>query len=64
MPALDADGDGEVTAEEMAQYANWQAQEAGGTAAGWEEVDDGTGNVYYYNHDTGESSWERPAEWG
>lgn len=29
---------------------------------GWAAVDDGsgTGDVYYYNHDTGETLWERP----
>ena len=26
----------------------------------WEAFDDGHGNTYYYNHSTGESSWERP----
>ena len=32
----------------------------GAVAPGWEELDDGEGNVYYYNAATGESSWERP----
>ena len=27
----------------------------------WEQVDDGAGNLYYYNTSTGESSWEQPA---
>ena len=55
--------------EEMAAFLAEQANAvaagaagAGGTAAGWEAMDDGTGNVYYYNHDTGESSWTKPEE--
>ena len=32
----------------------------GTIAPGWEEVDDGEGNVYYYNAATGESRWELP----
>lgn len=38
---------------------------AGGEAAfnQWEEaVDDATGQPYFYNHATGETSWERPAD--
>eukprot|EP00937_MAST-01D_sp_MAST-1D-sp2_P001969 g1969.t1 len=31
-------------------------------AAGWELVDDGSGQRYYYNSSTGESSWEPPAQ--
>lgn len=27
---------------------------------GWEEADDGAGNIYYYSTVTGESQWERP----
>merc|ERR1712157_450577 len=26
----------------------------------WEELDDGEGNTYFYNHKTGVSQWERP----
>eukprot|EP00941_MAST-03F_sp_MAST-3F-sp1_P000797 g797.t1 len=26
----------------------------------WEEAQDEEGNIYYYNHTTGESSWEKP----
>ena len=29
----------------------------------WEELDDGAGNAYFYNHITGETSWEPPT-WG
>ena len=28
----------------------------------WQEVDDGVGNVYYYNLVSGESTWDRPEE--
>ena len=28
----------------------------------WQEVDDGVGNVYYYNLISGESTWDRPEE--
>ena len=34
--------------------------EDGDEAPQWEATDDGDGNTYYYNHATGESSWERP----
>lgn len=27
---------------------------------GWQAVDDGYGNIYYYNHYTGDSAWEAP----
>ena len=30
--------------------------------AGWEEVEEPSGKVYYYNATTGESRWEQPAE--
>ena len=30
--------------------------------AGWEEVEDEGGQVYYYNEATGESRWEQPEE--
>ena len=26
----------------------------------WQTFDDGAGNIYYYNSETGESQWERP----
>ena len=37
----------------------WGAE---GTLAedGWQAIDDGYGNVYYYNHYTGESQWTEP----
>ena len=28
----------------------------------WVEVDDGQGNKYFYNNDTGESAWEKPVQ--
>ena len=31
--------------------------EADGGAAGWTEASDGEGHVYYYNLETGETSW-------
>ena len=33
---------------------------AGALPFGWSEENDGQGNTYYYNQQTGESAWERP----
>lgn len=30
----------------------------------WEEVQDDDGSVYYYNHETGQSQWEKPPGFG
>ena len=38
------------------------AEPSEGTA--WEELDDGSGNTYFYNHTTGETSWDAPQAWG
>ena len=36
-----------------------------GEASAWKEtVDPESGHIYYYNKDTHETSWERPAEMG
>ena len=32
--------------------------------SGWEAIDDGEGNFYYHNASTGETTWDRPAEFG
>ncbi|KAF0689714.1 Aste57867_18862 [Aphanomyces stellatus] len=52
--------------EAQAQMFKLQAMEAQQKVqdrqdAAWTEVDDGFGNVYFYNSVTSETSWERPA---
>mmetsp|Transcript_26972 Transcript_26972/g.63631 ORF Transcript_26972/g.63631 Transcript_26972/m.63631 type:complete len:589 (-) Transcript_26972:1010-2776(-) len=37
---------------------------AGPLPAGWQELRDAQGKVYYYNHNTGATQWERPPVWG
>ena len=39
-----------------------EAERASGLPKGWEEKDDGTGKKYFYNAETGESTWDRPAD--
>ena len=37
--------------------------EQSGQTSGWEAIEDpGSGEFYYYNHDTGETGWEKPEE--
>jgi len=37
------------------------SEAAVGVITGWELVDDGEGNPFYYNTETGDSSWEKPS---
>ncbi len=40
--------------------AGGAAEDPSSAVENWEEVDDGEGGKYYYNHQTGESRWELP----
>lgn len=55
-------GEGGYDASNAQSYGGADAHygTTGAIAPGWEEVDDGEGNVYYYNAATGESTWELP----
>lgn len=46
---------GEKVLEAMEEHAG-----EGEMASAWEEVADDAGNVYFYNRETGESSWTLP----
>jgi hypothetical protein len=35
----------------------------GKTQGGWEETTSENGDVYYFNQDTGDTSWEKPKSW-
>lgn len=64
MRLLDKSGDNLITADEFLKWwaANAPTSKRVKAKAGsdWEMVEDGDGNVYYYNTRSGESRWDNP----